>query len=276
MVELARAHRKIFLGGYTKSGTTFLGRVFDILDGVYARGEMDYFHFFFDQMNQLGKKYSNNVRIVNREVYDGFGDYTPITNKSAFALHDKVFLHLYFNGEEVPEDCRFIVEKTPRNIFHFDTIKRCFPECDFVLLYRPPQDVFKSLMRHMADHRSSVYRDSNSGLRRSMLKNFSNSWNNMVQITRSNRQQLFLIRYESLAADTGGFLEFAQREILKEKRPLLRPLSSLTKQAYLDSLPEEARAKSLVQIDEGTIHLADTELQYIADKCKTIDDGFDF
>jgi len=276
VAELAHAHRKIFLGGYTKSGTTFLGRSFDIFEGVYARGEMDYFHFFYDQINRLGGKYSDNVRIVNREVYDGFGDYQPITNKSAFALHEKIFLHLYFNGEETPEDCRYIVEKTPRNIFHFENIKRCFPDCDFVMLYRAPEDVFKSLMRHMADHRSSVYRDSESGLRRSMFKNFVKSWNKMIDIIRANREQMYLIRYDTLAADTGGFLDFAQSEILKEKLPLLRPLNSLTKRSYLESLPEKARAKSLVQVGDSAIQLSDNELEFLERKCKTIVEGFDF
>ncbi|MEH6405450.1 MAG: sulfotransferase [Sneathiella sp.] len=276
MTERTHAHRKIFLGGYTKSGTTFLGRSFDILDGVYARGEMDYFHFFYDQMNRLGGKYSDNIRIVNREVYDGFGDYKPITNSAAFTLHDKIFLHLYFNGEEVPNDCRYIVEKTPRNIFHFENIKRCFPDCDFITLYRAPQDVFKSLMRHMADHRSAVYRDSNSALRKGMLKNFAKSWNDMTQIIKANRGQMFLIRYESLAADVGGFLDFAQSTILKEQRPLRRPLKSLDKQSYLDSLPEKARSKSLVQVGAGSIRLSEGEIEFIESKCKTIADGFDF
>jgi len=131
-------------------------------------------------------------------------------------------------------------------------------------------------MRHMADHRSSVYRDSESGLRRSMFKNFVKSWNKMIDIIRANREQMYLIRYDTLAADTGGFLDFAQSEILKEKLPLLRPLNSLTKRSYLESLPEKARAKSLVQVGDSAIQLSDNELEFLERKCKTIVEGFDF
>ena len=53
--------KKIFIGGYTKSGTTFIGRAFGLLNGVYAKGELDYFRIFYRGMEKMVVEYNENI-----------------------------------------------------------------------------------------------------------------------------------------------------------------------------------------------------------------------
>lgn len=268
--------KKIFVGGYTKSGTTFVGRAFDIINGVYAKGEEDYFRLVFGGLNKLTQDFNRNIEIVNREVYDGFGSIPPVDRDSLRLLQQKVFFHIFFGGKPVPEDCFATVEKSPHNIFRLREISFTFPKAINVCVYRPAEPVFKSLMRHMRDHRNAEYDDPENELRQNMLKGFCKKWPTYVEIIEKNRAHLKMVQYQSVADDTSGFLDFAQEDILGRKLGLSKGVETLSKEHYLSTLPEEARAKSLVQTSANKITLTDTERTLIADHCKNPAIDFDF
>ena len=268
--------KKIFIGGYTKSGTTFLGRCFDILNGVEARGEMDYLRIFFGSFNKIAGSYGNNIQIVNREVYDGQGDLRPFDAGSLRVMHQKMFFHIFFNGQPLPQDCIAVVEKSPRNIFHYDAFRFCFPKGEFVTIYRQPDKVFRSLMRHMKDHRDDRYGDPTFAGRKKMLDGFCGRWNEMIEIIGKNRDGMHVVHYDHLSADAAGFLDYAQEKIIGQKTGLSAPVESLSKEAYLQSLPAEAREKSLVQTGTYKITLSDREQSIFRDRCNTYKGPFDY
>ncbi len=239
-----RPIRKIFVGGYTKSGTTFIGRAFGLFEGVYARGELDYFRLFFDGLRELAVNYNTNVHYVNKEVYDGFGSLKQMDNDSFRKLHDKIFKHLFFNGEAVPGDCMTIVEKSPRNIFWVPGIVKTFPGSQILAVYRPPQPVFRSLVRHMMDHRDEKYADPNFPDRKEMLPKFVKRWQALMEILEKNRPHIQVMQYESAAKDNAALVEFLGAKVLGGSPTLKAPIESLSKESYLQSLPEEARAKA--------------------------------
>ncbi len=260
--------KKIFIGGYTKSGTTFVGRVFGLLNGVYAHGEEDYFRLVMPKVNELINEFNYNIGYVNREVYDDQGPIPQVTNQSGKLLHQKIFYHLFFGGQDIPEDCIATVEKSPRNAFYMAQIKFLFPDAQILCVYRDPIPVFASLMRHMADHRSPNYRDPDSEERRESLENFLVRWNAFCDTLEKRRELYIPIRYENVVADKAGFVDFIQKEMLQEDVGLSEPLEHLSKEYYLSTLPPEKRATSLVQIDPARkIQLSEREQEAIKETC---------
>lgn len=268
--------KKIFVGGYTKSGTTFIGRAFGLFNGVYAKGELDYFRLFHDGMGKLVQGYNNNIRVVNKEVYDGYGSLEPVDTASYRLLHDKMFKHLFFAGKPVPADCTTIVEKSPHNIYWYPKIRQLFPGAINLAVYRPPEQVFRSLMRHMMDHRDKNFVDPNFKKRQSMLRGFTERWAQLIEVLESNRPDLRVIQYATAAKDNEALIEFLGDKILGGSPGLEAPVESLSKESYLKSLPEEARAKSLVQTGPHKIRLTDQEIRYLMKNCPAPKITFDF
>lgn len=268
--------RPIFVGGYSKSGTTFLGRALGIFNGVVSRGEQDYFRIFFSTLNKLGSEFNTNIKTVNAEVYDGRGDITPLTEDSMRSLHQKMFHHLFWNGADIPDDCRFFVEKSPHNIFWIKQINLVFPGAVHVATFRNPHHVYRSFMRHMADHREKRFQDAAFTDRIDSMDHFVGRWNRMIDMIEQHRSKILLINYESLAADVRAFLDFAQTRIFGEQLELTAPIESLSKEAYLKTLPAAARAKSLVQTGPYKISLSDAEIARIDAECKLPAFTFDF
>ena len=268
----------VFIGGYTKSGTTLVGRAFGLLDGVYTRGEADYFRIFHDRFNAMVREFNINIQFVNKEVYDGSGTIRPLTENRMAALHRSLFTRIFFNDQPVPQDCRVLVEKSPRNIFHLDAIRFIFPTARVVCVYRDPMPTFRSLCRHMADHRSPAFNDPGSGPRRELIHKFSTRrWPNYVKIVEAERDNITIVRYDTLSRDLDGFMQFIQDRVIGRQLPLKAPVASLSKEAYLQSLPPERRKTSLVQTDSAQrITLSDEEKAILESKCLRPYVDFDF
>jgi len=268
--------KKIFIGGYTKSGTTFMGRAFGLFNGVYAKGEQDYFRLFFKGMQDLVLAYNKNIAVVNKEVYDGRGSLEPLTNTSFRSLHDKTFKHIFFAGQPVPNDCVTIVEKSPHNIYWVEQIVKIFPNAVNICVYREPKAVFRSLIRHMADHRDPKFNDPDFAKRVNMLQGFCRRWEEYVSIIEKNRQNLKVIQYQAAADDNQALLDYVEKDILHHSPGLRAPVETLSKEHYLKSLPEDARAKSLVQTGPPKIKLTDTETATLERLCRAPNVEFDF
>ena len=269
-------HKKIFIGGYTKSGTTFIGRAFGLFNGVYAKGELDYFRIFFRGVEKLVVEYNENIGHVNREVYDGNGSLEPISIPTFRTINDEIFLNIYFSGQPVPDDCDVLVEKSPHNIFWIKQILDVYPDARFLCVYRSPQYVFRSLMRHMADNRASEFADPAYETRNKMLTAFQKRWSHYIERIEKFRSRMNIIQYDSAAADNAALMKFIEQEMLGYSPGLRAPIESLTKEHYLKSLPKEKRAKSLVQTGPYKIELSKEELAFIASECREPDISFDF
>lgn len=268
--------KKIFIGGYTKSGTAFVGRAFGLFNGVYAKGEMDYFRIFFRGMEKMVVEYNDNIVHVNREVYDGRGTLEGVTINGFREIMDQMFLHIYFSGKPAPADCDVIVEKSPHNIFWVKQIFDVYPSASFLCVYRSPQPVFRSLVRHMTDHRDTEFANPSFERRRKMLTAFQKRWTRYVGIMENYRHKMKIIRYDAAAADNAGLLQFIEQEMLGYSPGLRAPVETLSKEHYLQSLPEAERAKSLVQIGPYKVKLSEEEMAFLSSECREPDISFDF
>ena len=266
----------VFLGGYTKSGTTFLGRVLEAFEGVYSRGEMDYLRIFASSLANMYADFNSNIEIVNEEVYDGQGALKPIPAERQMAMQRALFFDLFFNGEPIPNDCRVVIEKSPRNLFNYPAAKELSVPINYINIYRPVMPVYKSLIRHLADHRSEEYHDPESEPRQTTLERFVTRWNRHVDILEYLSGKALLVQYEAITADLGGFLDFAATRIFQDQLRRIKDPEDLTKEAYLASLPPEKRAKSLVQTATTHIELSAFEKQRLENDCKAPNIVFDF
>lgn len=270
------SEKKIFIGGYTKSGTTFIGRACGLFNGVYAKGELDFFRIFFRGLERMVVDYNENIGHVNREVYDGNGSLEPVSIPTFRKISDQMFLNIYFAGQPVPDDCKVIVEKSPHNIFWVKQILDVYPDAKFLCVYRPPQPVFRSLMRHMTDNRSTAFADPTYERRQKMLAAFEKRWNRYVGRIEEFRHRMNVIRYDSAAADNEALMKFIEQELLGYSPGLRAPIETLSKDHYLQSLPEEKRARSLVQTGPYKIKLSDDEMAFLSNECREPDISFDF
>lgn len=268
--------KMIFVGGYTKSGTTFIGRSLGIFKDVYAYGELEYFRIIFPHVYKMAEEFNLNIQVVNKEVYDGHGTIPPITRNQLNDLHKYTLINIMTGGKGLPEGCKWMVEKTPRNIFYLRSIHHAFPESKFLCIYRRPDHVFRSLMRHMSDHRSPAYADPTSPQRNNSLINFTKRWNRYINIIDTAHKMMTTVQYESVSNDLPGFLDFAKDRIFQEDLPFSAPIESLSKESYLASLPKEQREKSLVQTGPYKIALSRQEIHHFNTQCGTPSIKFDF
>jgi len=266
----------IFVGGHSKSGTTFIGRALGLFNEVCAKGEMDYFRQFFKKLNFAFDDYNTNIESVNREVYDGAGTLAPVSEPVMVGIHRLMFGQLFQLGTPVPSDTRFLVEKSPYNIFLIEAIEAIFPGATIVAVYRNPKDVYRSLIRHLSDHRDPDHADMRSKVRRETRISFVNRWARLVGLIEKHRDRLVLVQYQRAADDTQAFIEFARKEIFKEDLGLRAPVETLSKEYYLSTLPEEARAKSLVQLEGHKVKLSKVEERIIDRDCRAPKVAFDF
>jgi len=275
-MRMSTTPKMVFIGGHTKSGTTFVGRALDLFDNVCVKGEMDYFRQFFAQLNGIANKYNSGNELINREVYDGQGTLVPIDENMMADIHRSIFTRLYCAGTEVPDDARFWVEKSPYNIYYTAAIRLIFPDAAIVCVYREPKAVFRSLVRHLADHRDAKHEDLHSQARKDTLDSFLKRWKNYIAHLEKFRERIILVQYQRVADDKQGFIDFARKSIFEENLGLCAPIETLSKENYLKSLPEEARAKSLVQIGPYKVELSDEELDTIEANCRPVKTTFDF
>ena len=273
---LANIPKLIFVGGYTKSGTTFIGRTLGLFNQVCAKGELDYFRLFFKELNALTDKYNTNIEYVNREIYDGKGSLDKVDETAMVRIHRAVFAELFKSGTHVPEDSKFWVEKSPYNVRWAKSINFVFPTSTIVAVYRDPVAVLRSNLRHLADHRQEELKNPNSPERQEFRQKFIRAWQDWVAHIENIRERLVLVNYQRVVDDTQGFLGFAANNIFGEDLGLKAPIETLSKEYYLRKLEEDRRAKSLVQADPGRLILSEEEASAVKKECHVPKLVFDF
>ena len=266
----------IFVGGFSKSGTTFIARALGLFNQVSVKGELDYFRQFFDQMNLIFNNFNTNINVVNQEVYDGRGTLVPVDDNMMIDMHRDIFKRLFSAGTPVPAESQFWVEKSPHNIYWTNAIHAVFPEARILSVYREPKAVFRSLIRQLSDHRDEAYTDPQSKVRQKSLKSFVHAWDIYVQHLETKQDTFIMVQCQRVVDNVQGFMAFAERQVLQQKLGLARPLETLSKEYYLQTLPQAARAKSLVQIGPNKVKLSRAELEIIESRCRAPNLTFDF
>ena len=138
-----------FIVGAQKSGTTWLQKSLNSIEGIHCLGEGHFIDKLLMPITQTRYEYNQMMQLVHQRVYDGEGFYGPIPDQEFFSLMRSWILQIMVRNADAPtESILALGDKTPANSFHITTLKRLFPGAQFIHILRDGRDVAVSAFRH--------------------------------------------------------------------------------------------------------------------------------
>ncbi len=147
--QIARLLAKdlLFIGGYPKSGTTWLQVMLDAHPEISCRGEGHFLDHFAPLLVTALNTHNTYITAKNESVFAGFDPFPAFRQDhvnhlllSAMAL---VLLQLRDSRA-----ARIIGEKTPENVLHFAKLEVLFPDAKFIHVVRDGRDCAVSAWFH--------------------------------------------------------------------------------------------------------------------------------
>ena len=138
-----------FIVGAQKSGTTWLQKSLNSIDGIHCLGEGHFIDKLLMPMAQTRHEYNQFMGVVQQRVYEGKGFYGPVPDQEFLRLMQSWMLKIMMRNAKAPQDSILALgDKTPANSFHIPTLKQVFPRSRFIHLLRDGRDVAVSAFRH--------------------------------------------------------------------------------------------------------------------------------
>lgn len=138
-----------FIVGAQKSGTTWLQRSLNSVNGVHCLGEGHFIDRVVMPVAKTLRDYNNLMRLVAERVYEGQGYYQPIQDgEFRNVMRQWILQRMVRSSEADPKTIKALGDKTPAHSFHIDTLRFLFPEARFIHLLRDGRDVTVSAFHH--------------------------------------------------------------------------------------------------------------------------------
>lgn len=138
-----------FLVGAQKSGSTWLQKSLNSVNGIHCLGEGHFIDKFLIPIAQTRQEYNEMMGIVNERVYEGEGFYGGIPIEEFIAFMRSWILNMMLRNCHTSVDLiQALGDKTPANSFHIKTLKTLFPNCKFIHLLRDGRDACVSAFHH--------------------------------------------------------------------------------------------------------------------------------
>ena len=138
-----------FIVGAQKSGTTWLQKSLNSIDGIHCLGEGHFIDKLLMPMAQARHEYNQMMQVVQQRVYEGNGFYGPVPDQEFLGLMQSWILKIMVrNAKATPDSILALGDKTPANSFHMPALKQLFPRCRFIHVLRDGRDVAVSAFRH--------------------------------------------------------------------------------------------------------------------------------
>ena len=140
-----------FIVGAQKSGTTWLQKSLNSIDGIHCLGEGHFIDKLLMPMAQTRYEYNQMMQVVQQRVYEGQGSdcYAPVPDQEFFGLMQSWILNIMLRNARAPRDSILALgDKTPANSFHIPGLKQLFPRSRFIHILRDGRDVAVSAFRH--------------------------------------------------------------------------------------------------------------------------------
>jgi len=138
-----------FIVGAQKSGTTWLQKSLNSIEGIHCLGEGHFIDKLLMPMTQTRYDYNQMMQVVQQRIYDGEGFYGPVPDQEFFGLMRTWILQIMIRSAGAPKDSILALgDKTPANSFHIPTLKRLFPGSRIIHILRDGRDVAVSAFHH--------------------------------------------------------------------------------------------------------------------------------
>ena len=144
-----RVMQVFFIVGAQKSGTTWLQKSLNSIDGIHCMGEGHFIDKLLMPMAQTRHEYNQMMQVVQQRVYEGKGFYGPVPDQEFLRVMRSWILSIMVRNARAPEDAIVALgDKTPANSFHIPALKQLFPRSRFIHILRDGRDVAVSAFRH--------------------------------------------------------------------------------------------------------------------------------
>ena len=138
-----------FVVGAQKSGTTWLQKTLNSVEGVHCLGEGHFVDKLLMPVAQTRHDYNKMMQVVQHRIYDGDGFYSGIPDQELFGLIRSWILNIMLRNAKAPQnDILALGDKTPGHSFHLPTLKQLFPGARFLHILRDGRDVAVSAFHH--------------------------------------------------------------------------------------------------------------------------------
>ena len=138
-----------FIVGAQKSGTTWLQKSLNSIDGIHCLGEGHFIDKLLMPIAQTRHEYNQFMGVVQQRVYEGQGFYGPVPDQEFLGLMRTWILNIMMRNAKAPQDSILALgDKTPANSFHIPTLKQLFPGSCYIHMLRDGRDVAVSAFHH--------------------------------------------------------------------------------------------------------------------------------
>ena len=209
-----------FIVGAQKSGTTWLQKSLNSIDGIHCLGEGHFIDKLLMPMAQARHEYNQMMQVVQQRVYEGKGFYGPIPDQEFLRMMRSWILNIMVRNARAPEDAIVALgDKTPANSFHIPALKQLFPRSRFIHILRDGRDVAVSAFRH----RERIQQETSQGQTtldiNAEAPQLLSKWAGFTKAVRraeSGGIPVHTVRYEAMLADPTAALHGCLQHIVPD------------------------------------------------------------
>lgn len=196
-----------FLGGFVKSGTTWIERLLDVHPEVACKGEAHFASLLEPTLRTAIAQYNavipdkGNWDRLNKEGVEKTQTYEYSYTEEDFNRFTVLAIQLLMSKWSGSSTIRAVGEKTPNNALYFPRLLQLFPRAKFIYIVRDIRDVivsgwFFNLAINPEGTLSTFSSIHNYGV--SIAKNWVQELANANKFVEQFKAQAMLVKYEDL------------------------------------------------------------------------------
>ena len=243
-----------FIVGAQKSGTTWLQKSLNSIDGIHCLGEGHFIDKLLMPMTQTRYDYNKMMEVVQQRVYDGEGFYGPVPDQEFISLMRSWIIQIMVRSAGTPAESMLALgDKTPANSFHIPTLKRLFPRSRFLHILRDGRDVAISAFHHRQRiQREAPQPSNNTPDLQADAPQLLSKWAGSTRAVQNAEKlgiPIHTVRYEAMLSDAKACLRGCVDHLLPENSISDEQLQAAVQ---ANSFPALSGGREPGTIDEGS------------------------